>query len=101
MSVAQLPGSMYPTAIKYPGPAKARILRNHGEPWVILMVRWDSGSDGRVRALRQPEVPAVFRGGCVRSCLEKVSPIFLLTIVNYSSKLYLITSAAVNGPRRR
>src|SRR5215467_2660613 len=61
------------------------------------MVRCASGSDGRVRAWRQPEVPSVSRGGCVASCLENVSPISLLTIVNPSSKLYLMVLRGVNS----
>src|SRR6266513_1131878 len=45
-SVAQLPGSIYPTATRYPGPANASIFRQKEAPCTIGIVRNASGSEG-------------------------------------------------------
>src|SRR5437868_3364353 len=50
MSVAQLPGSMYPTATRYPGPANAKIFRSHEAPATIGIVRCASGREGTLIA---------------------------------------------------
>src|SRR3954469_16325478 len=55
-SVAQLPGSMYPTATMYPGPAKARALRQNETPRGTCTEWYDSGRLGSVRGyLQAPE----------------------------------------------
>src|SRR2546423_12668024 len=54
MSVAQFPGSMYPTATKYPGPANAHTLRSHEAPALKGTVRCASGSEGAAPRYRRP-----------------------------------------------
>src|SRR3954453_1689553 len=55
-SVAQLPGSMYPTATMYPGPANARALRQKETPRGTWTEWYDSGRLGSVRGyLQAPE----------------------------------------------
>src|SRR5690348_8598312 len=44
MSVAQLPGSMYPTLTRYAGPAKANI-RFQKETWPVSTLAWTSASE--------------------------------------------------------
>src|SRR5512146_96267 len=45
MSVAQLPGSMYPTETRYAGPAKARSRRKNPRASGIATVEWTSERD--------------------------------------------------------
>src|SRR6185295_12733843 len=53
-SVAQLPGSMYPTATMSPGPAKASILRMTPPPPGTRIDRCTSGSDGASEVCHHP-----------------------------------------------
>ena len=53
-SVAQLPGSMYPTATRKPGPENASTLRQNEAPAGTVMVRCTSGRLSAVRACAQP-----------------------------------------------
>ena len=47
MSVAQLPGSMYPTLTRYAGPANAS-MRFQNETWPVPTLEWTSASDRAV-----------------------------------------------------
>ena len=46
MSVAQLPGSMYPTATRNPGPEKAKSFRQKPAPGGTNTLRCTSGKEG-------------------------------------------------------
>src|SRR4051794_1937234 len=78
MSVAQLPGSMYPTLTRYAGPANASI-RFQKETWPVPTVEWTSASD-RV------------------SCTGPVVAMYL-TIVKYSGQCQELWRACPTGAR--
>ena len=61
-SVAQLPGSMYPTATRNPGPLKASIFRQKPAPGGIRIERCDSGRL-RVESSEEPELATEFAMG--------------------------------------
>jgi hypothetical protein len=46
MSVAQFPGSMYPTATRKPGPEKASTFFQKDAPVGMPTVLWTSGREG-------------------------------------------------------
>src|SRR5437899_2484291 len=58
-SVAQLPGSMYPTATRYPGPANASAFFHHAPRWTGT-VRYTSARLGVSRGCRQPVSRTLF-----------------------------------------
>src|SRR5262249_45747872 len=95
-SVAQLPGSMYPTAMRYPGPANARTLRNHDRFGAMGMLRCASGSDGIVMACRHGEAGASAAAGAGSEASDLDSKSAILTIVKSAHKLRL-TRAGVNS----
>jgi hypothetical protein len=54
-----LPGSMYPTETRNPGPAKASSLRQKLPPLGTASVEWTSGRLGEVSEIRQDRVVGV------------------------------------------
>src|SRR2546426_6124208 len=61
-SVAQLPGSIYPTATRYPGPANASAFFHHA-PRLTGTVRYTSARLGVSRGCRQPVSKTLFAIG--------------------------------------
>src|SRR5579885_1327917 len=105
-SVAQFPGSIYPSATREPGPAKAGTLRIQEAVADTGMVRWASGREGRRgrqagKDAAEGEAVSAARsaGDAASSCCSVGSSIVpsafgqVLTMVNTVRKLRLISLA--------